>query len=149
MKAGHQAGFTLIEVLVALVIVALGMGAVLSALTSAADTTIRLREKSFATWVALNQLATTRLRPGDPALGKTEDDVDFANSRWHWQQEVKDWQIPGIRIITIKVRYADQNADGGRSTGPTRSAGNDWLTTMTGFRGNALRSFQGTLPSWP
>ena len=149
MRPARQAGFTLIEVLVALVIVALGMGAVLSSLTSAADTTIRLREKSFANWVALNQLATTRLKQLYPALGKSEDDVDFANARWHWQQTVEDMQIPGIRRITVAVRYADTNPEGGRSTSTMRSAGNDWLATVTGFRSTLLNSQQGTLPGWP
>ena len=58
-------------------------------------------------------------------------------------------QIPGIRRITIEVRYADTNADGGRSASTTRSAGNDWLASVTGFRGDALSSPQGTLPGWP
>src|ERR1700694_5585676 len=57
----YSRGFTLVEVLVAVVIVAFGMGAVLPALTSAADNVSRMREKSFAEWVALNQLATARL----------------------------------------------------------------------------------------
>jgi general secretion pathway protein I len=149
LRPAREAGFTLIEVLVALVIVALGMGAVLSSLTSAADTTIRLREKSFANWVGLNQLATTRLKQLFPALGKSEGDVDFANARWHWRQTVENMQIPGIRRITIEVRHADTNTEGGRSTGATRSAGNDWLATVTGFRGDALSSPQGTLPGWP
>ena len=44
-------GFTLIEVLVALVIVAFGMGAVLATLTSAADNVTRMREKTFAEFI--------------------------------------------------------------------------------------------------
>jgi general secretion pathway protein I len=41
-------GFTLIEVLVALAIVAIGMSAVLTALASSADTVNYLRDKTFA-----------------------------------------------------------------------------------------------------
>lgn len=149
MRLRPPAGFTLIEVLVALVIVALGMGAVLTALTNAAGTTIRLREKSFATWVGLNQLADTRLKPSPPARGTTEGDVDFAGARWHWRQKVADIQIQGIERITIEVRRADQGTDGPGSTGPKRGAADDWLATVTGFRSGALSTPQGTLQGWP
>jgi general secretion pathway protein I len=142
-------GFTLIEVLVALMIVALGMGAVLSALSSAADSTIRLREKTFATWVGLNQLAATRLKQTFPSKGKTEGDVDLANSRWHWQQEVEVMQIPGLRRITIQVRYADTASDRGPATGKAMSDRSDWLATVSGFRGDAISPPQGTLQGWP
>ena len=57
----QQRGFTLIEVLVALFIVALGIGALLSTLTSAATTIDHLRDKSFAEWIALNQITQARL----------------------------------------------------------------------------------------
>lgn len=149
MRQPRQAGFTLVEVLVALVIVALGMGAVLAALVNAAQTTIRLREKSFAAWVGMNQLTETRLKPGFPVRGKTEGEVEFANTRWHWQQTVEEMQIPGILQITIEVRYADQDGADARPGGPTRTATNDWLATVTGFRGNALSAPQGTLAGWP
>ena len=149
MSTRRRAGFTLIEVLVALVVVALGMGAVLSALTNAADTTIRLREKTFATWVGMNQLAETRLRQVFPARGKTEGEVDFANARWHWRQQVEDIQIPGIKRITIDVRYADKNSDGSGSTSAKRGATDDWLATVSGFRSTALTSSPGTLSGWP
>lgn len=149
--AGFSAGFTLIEVLVALMIVALGMAAVLSALSSAAESNIRLREKSFATWVGLNQLATTRLKASFPVTGKTEGDVDFANSRWHWQQQVDTMQIPGLRRITIQVRHADVASDGRSAGTSATAAGNrsDWVATVTGFRGDALSPPQGTLNGWP
>ena len=60
-------GFTLIEVLVALAIVAIGMSAVLSALSSSADTVSYLRDKTFAQWVALNKIATLRISGQQPA----------------------------------------------------------------------------------
>ena len=63
-------GFTLIEVLVALAIVAIGMAAVLGALTSSANTVAYLRDKTFAQWVALNQIATLRLSGQMTPAGK-------------------------------------------------------------------------------
>ena len=51
-----QSGFTLIEVLVALAIVTIGMGALLAALGSSADSASYQRDKTFAEWVALNRI---------------------------------------------------------------------------------------------
>ncbi len=149
MKRRHLAGFTLIEVLVALMIVALGMGALLSALNTAAGNTIRLREQTFATWVGLNQLALTRLKQVFPSRGKTERDVEFANIRWHWQQQVEDMQIPGLKRITVAVRYADKPGDRNSPAIPSARQRSDWLTTVVGFRGDAMSAPQGTLSGWP
>ncbi len=132
-------GFTLVEVLVALVIVALGMGAALKALSSAADSTARLREKTFAEWVGFNQLSTERLKVALPVAGTKQGDLDFASQRWHWEQTVADMDVPGLKRITILVRHAD---DSGTPRGAAQgvAAGVDWLATVVGFRGDALQS---------
>jgi general secretion pathway protein I len=141
------AGFTLVEVLVALVIVAFGMGAVLSALTSAADNVTRMREKTFAEWVGLNQLATERLKATVPATGSKQGDVDFAGTRWHWQETVENMDVPGIRRLTIRVRHTDATA---APPAAPRAAASDvaWLATVVGFRGDALQSPLDQLADW-
>ena len=58
----RESGFTLIEVLVALAIVAIGMAAVLGALTSSASTVLYMRDKTLAQWIALNHIAEERLK---------------------------------------------------------------------------------------
>lgn len=137
----RAAGFTLIEVLVALIIVAFGMGALMTALTSAANNTQRLREKSFAEWVGLNQLALARLARAMPSTSKSEGDADFAGLKWHWVQQATDMQIPGVRRIVIQVRHADEPMPGNGPKPPE-----DWLATVTGFRGDAIGAPQGTMP---
>jgi general secretion pathway protein I len=98
-------GFTLMEVLVALVIVAFGMGAVLSALSSSANNISALRERSLAEWIALNQIADTRLLLNPPTPGVTEGDVkNFGNGDWHWRQDVIAVDaIPGMLEIAVRV----------------------------------------------
>ncbi len=81
-----QRGFTLIEVLVALVIVALGMAALLETLGSAADTASWLRDKTFAQWIAFNQLELTRLSGSAPSAGTTNGELDYAGRHWRWRQ---------------------------------------------------------------
>ncbi len=83
-------GFTLVEVLVALVIVAAGASAVLASLNSAATSTVYLRDKTFAQWIAGNRMAETRLASTVPRNGTTDGDLDYAGQRWQWRQQVTD-----------------------------------------------------------
>ena len=134
-KASHdkrRRGFTLVEVLVALVVVALGMAGLLTALGNSAGSVMIMRDRSFAQWVALNQLATTRLAASLPTKGKSDGDVDFANARWHWQQTVTAMQVPGIMRIEVSVR-------------PLKPDNGPWTATLTGFRGDAVRTSLGTM----
>src|SRR6187551_983519 len=94
-------GFTLLEVLVALVIVAFGMGALMATLTSAADSVSHLRDKSFAEWVALNAIAELRLRSA-PSVGTSSADVDYAGAKWRrTQRVVKMQQLSDIIRIEV------------------------------------------------
>jgi len=131
-------GFTLIEVLVALAIVAIGMAAVMGALTSSANTISYLRDKTFAQWVALNQIATLRLSGQQPATGISNGDTDFGGRSWHWRQEVVATQVPGAERIDVSVRPADVKA----------GDDNGWFTTVSGIWGDAIGIPNGFQPDW-
>ena len=139
-------GFTLIEVLVALVIVAFGVGSVLAALSSSAANVGALREKTLAQWIALNRVSDARLNLKSPQIGTTEGDIKgFANGDWHWQQIVTAVQaIPGLLQITVKVR---RNVPGA-STTRSSTKEPDWVTTVVGFRGAAIAVASGEVPDW-
>jgi general secretion pathway protein I len=128
-------GFTLIEVLIALVIVALGMSALLETLGSAADTSTWLRDKTFAQWIGINQLDTQRLSGVMPTSGTTDGELDYAGRHWRWRQVVTDMGLPGIFRIDVKVEPAD--------TSTVDEQG--WMTTVTGAMGDAVAPPQ--LPS--
>lgn len=138
MRRALHRGFTLIEVLVALAIVAIGMAAVMGALTSSANTISYLRDKTFAQWVALNQIANLRLSGQQPPTGNSDGDTDFAGRSWHWRQEVVATQIPGVERIDISVRPADVKA--GDDQG--------WFTTVSGIQGDALGTPNPAEPLW-
>lgn len=131
-------GFTLIEVLVSLIIVALGMGALLATLTSAADSTNFLRDKTFASWIALNRIAEQRLRGVMPDVGKTDGEVEYANRTWRWQQEVLNVDIPGLVRIDVSVREDLPPRPG------TNEKDQPWIVTMSGIMGNAIATAPAT-----
>jgi general secretion pathway protein I len=131
-------GFTLVEVLVALAIVAIGMAAVLGALTSSANTVSYLRDKTFAQWVALNQIATLRLSGQMTATGNSDGDTEYAGRTWHWRQEVTATDVPGVVRIDIKVRPKEAGGDEDKG----------WYTTVSGIQGDAVGIPNGFQPNW-
>jgi general secretion pathway protein I len=72
--AGRQAGFTLVEVLVALAIVAVALAAGMRASSTLSDNALRLSQMTAAQWCADNMLVGLKLRGGAPSIG----DSDFA-----------------------------------------------------------------------
>lgn len=121
-------GFTLVEVLAALVIVALGMSAVLTTLGSSASTAGYLRDKTLAQWIALNQIAETRLAGTLPTPGTTDGKLDYAGRHWHWRQEVTSVEVPGIVQIEVSVQEAD-TPQGDKAP---------WIGSAMGMAGDAL-----------
>lgn len=144
-RHAFRRGFTLVEVLVALVIVAFGMGAVLAALSSAADSTARLREKTLAEWIGFNQISTVRLALTAPAAGSSSGEVEFAGGNWRWRQTIEESEVPGMRRITVRVRRIGETAAGSNSADDAQA---DWLATTVGFRGDAVNAASGELPDW-
>ena len=122
-------GFTLVEVLVALVIVAVGMAALLASMGSSADTASYLRDKTFAQWIGLNQLASVRLGAQLPTTGKTDGELDYAGRHWSWEQEVTQLDFPGMLRVDVRVQQTESGA---------KPKDNEWLATVTGVLGDAL-----------
>ena len=129
-------GFTLIEVLVALAIVVLGMSAVLAALGQSAADTAYLRDKTFAQWIALDQVAQVRLNTQLPSKGTSDGELDYAGRHWRWSQEVTDLGFPGMLRVDVKVQQADT------------PAGHDapWMGLAVGVLGDALARQMQTSP---
>jgi general secretion pathway protein I len=114
MSPRRAAGFTLLEVLVAVVVLALAMAAIIGAGVRAADAAGYLREKTLALWVAHNRLTEIELQPVWPALGDSNDDVDMGGIRWRWRVHVKETADQNLRRVDIDVVKSDQ-AEAGSS----------------------------------
>jgi general secretion pathway protein I len=100
---GRAPGFTLIEVLVALAVIAVA----LLALTRTAGLQVQafdgLRERTLAGWVAANVLAEARLAPVAPSTGRSDGHERLGNRDWRWTREVQPTPEPAIRRIDIRV----------------------------------------------
>lgn len=98
-----QKGFSLIEVIVALAIVAISLGAVIHAVGVAANHETIIGEKTFARWVAMNQIAKAQLEHAWPAIGKTSGDEEMAGATWFWEQKTLSTQDQDVRRVELSV----------------------------------------------
>jgi general secretion pathway protein I len=114
-------GFTLLEVLIALAIVALVLVALVRTAGTAARALERERDVTLATWVAANVLAEQRLAGGQPPLGRREGAQRLGGREWRWQSVVQATDEPAIRRIDVRV-FAD-------------AAPEDGVASLTGFSG--------------
>lgn len=96
-------GFTLIEVLVALAVVAIALGAGLRAAIVTTDNAMTLREKTLAQWVAENELTRLRLLPGLPPSGQLDGEIEQAGIPFVWQASIENTPNPNFRRIVLRV----------------------------------------------
>jgi general secretion pathway protein I len=136
LRAARPAsGFTLIEVLAALVIVALGMLGVIEAVSQEARNGAYLREKTIAHWIAMNVVTAQRLQPSPPEVADSSDELEFAGQRWRWTMHVSQTQVQSLRRMDVTVRPADAKDDVA-------------LASVTGFYGSAVGAAGGGTLAW-
>ncbi len=128
MRGLRAKGFTLIEVLVALAVIAIGLSALMSAISGTASASGYLRLKAQAQWIALNRLIEVRLNMQKFAASTDTGELDFAGQHWHYDTQYFDTSIPTMQRVVVRVWAG--SAD-------TKS---NPLGEYTGFVGTALAS---------
>lgn len=103
-------GFTLLEVLVALVIVGLALAASSRAISSLIRNSDAVRLASVATWSAENHLIALRLSGTWPALGKSQQDCSQDGLALSCQQDVQATANPAFRRVEVSVLEAGDPA---------------------------------------
>ncbi len=104
-------GFSLIEVMVALTIVAVSLGAVIHTVGVSANHEIIMGEKTFARWVAMNHITTVKLERTWPSVGNSKGDEEMAGQKWIWKQKTLSTQDENIRRIEVSVWRAGHEKD--------------------------------------
>jgi general secretion pathway protein I len=106
-----EKGFTLLEVLIALVILAVAAAGLMSAMRQSVVQQERLEIKAFATWVAQNRLAELHAARDWPGVGEGGDTLSMAGRDWNVRVIVEDTPNPDIRKVTVGVSAAAPRAD--------------------------------------
>jgi len=123
-------GFTLIEVMVALVIVSLALAGVAASMGQMIDTANTMRDRTFASWIAQNKIAELRLSGAMPEVGESSGEVDYANTVWAWTANVSETGVENLMKVDVTVTYAGSD---------------DRIRQVTGFIGEPVAPGQSNL----
>ena len=126
----RNTGFTLIEVMVALVIVSLALAGVAASMGQMIDTANTMRDRTFASWIAQNKIAELRLSGAMPEVGESSGEVDYANTTWAWTANVSETGVENLLKVDVSVSYAGVD---------------DRIRQVTGFIGEPVAPGQSNL----
>ncbi|MDZ4116704.1 MAG: type II secretion system minor pseudopilin GspI [Xanthomonadaceae bacterium] len=104
MRPDRFRGFTLLEVLVALAVLALAMAALVRTASQETRSLADERERTLAQWVAANAIAETRLATPLPSSGQRSGEVEMGGRRWRWDLRISMATDEGIRRLEVAVR---------------------------------------------
>jgi general secretion pathway protein I len=107
----NAAGFTLLEVLVALAVIALSMGAIIKATGDYTNNQSYLRDRTMALWVARNVLVQYRVDKEWPRVGEQKGTQEMGNREWRWLAVTSQTDEAELRRLDVEVFPIDSEDD--------------------------------------
>lgn len=115
-----ESGFTLVEVMVALAIVALALTAMAASMNMMIDNAGTMRERTYASWIAQNKIAEIRLAGVLPEVGTDSGELEYGDTEWGWRTVISETGVESFMRIDVTVSLLDSDYD---------------IRTVTGFVG--------------
>ena len=103
MERPVSKGFTLIEVMVALLVIAVALGGAVKVMGRSSHNASLLAQKTFAQWIGLNQLTKVTLEGKWLKTGESKGDVKMAHQNWKWVQNVIKTEIDDVNRLEVSV----------------------------------------------
>lgn len=111
MKRQRLQGFTLLEVLIALAVLALAMGAVIKAASDYTSNQSYLRDRTLAMWVARNVLVEYQVKGEWLSVGERKGTREMGNQEWRWLARISQTEEAELRRLDVEVYPLDSDDD--------------------------------------
>ena len=111
MKHRHAQGFTLLEVMIALAVLALSMGAVIKATSDYTGNESYLRDRTMAMWVARNVLVEFQVGNEWLSVGERKGSREMGNQEWRWLARISQTEESELRRLDVEVFPLDSDDD--------------------------------------
>jgi general secretion pathway protein I len=106
MRATNKSGFTLIEVLLALSIIAIALTALIKATAQSVMGTERIKEKNISHWVAMQGVTMIQLGLLNVSNNQEVSEVtQMLGQTWYWHAKIQPTAIPNMEQINITVSH--------------------------------------------
>lgn len=140
----QQRGFTLVETMVALAIVAIALPAMVTLVTTQLDSAGAIRERTYAYWIAQNELTRFQLLQREklkrqlPNFNFPEKDSgvrEMLGLKWQWYMETENIDglpVQGFKRVTVYVNLVGRAETSISSLNTSRKPESS-LASLTGF----------------
>ncbi len=108
-RGKQQRGFTLLEILIALAVLAIALAAAIKGVSSHVSNLAYLKERSLAHWVGLNALTELRVSGQWPKSGEIKGDETMAGREFKWLVNVTEVKGSDVRRLDVKVTPEDDD----------------------------------------
>lgn len=111
MNRQRLQGFTLLEVLIALAVLALAMGAVIKAASDYTSNQSYLRDRTLAMWVARNVLVEYQVKGEWLSVGERKGIREMGHQEWRWLARISQTEEAELRRLDVEVYPLDSDDD--------------------------------------
>jgi len=111
VKSRYMQGFTLLEVLIALAVLALSLGAVIKATSDYTGNQSYLRDRTMAMWVARNVLVRFQVEGEWLSVGERKGTEEMGNQEWRWMTRISQTEEAELRRLDVEVYPVDSDDD--------------------------------------
>lgn len=103
MVMARTRGFTLMEVMIAMMIFGLLTAMLQQIVSGYINNYRRIESQTMASWIAQNRLTEMRLEDKMPGTGESDDEITFGGHDWEMETVVSNTEDPAIRRVEMTL----------------------------------------------